>query len=118
MDGDKGYPGVEHRRKLDHFVRRSEQRPHEDLEQANQDGHLDNERAEAADGTDAGLPVETHRFLGNAGPVAAVAFLNFPHPGLQFAHPPHLANLLQGQGQSYQPHQDGKDDNRQAHIVE
>ena len=79
---------------------------------------MDNERAEAADGTDAGLPVEPHRFLGNAGAVAAVAFLNFPHPGLQLAHPPHLANLLQGQGHGDQPHQDGKGDNRQAHIAE
>lgn len=118
MDGDKGYPGVEHRCKLYHFVRRSEQRTNEDAEKADEDGHLDNEGAEAADRTDAGLPVEPHRFLGNAGAVAAVAFLNFPHSGLQFAHPPHLANLLQGQGQGDQPHQDGKGDNRQAHIVE
>ena len=118
MDGDKGYPGVEFLRQADQVLGLGEQCLHEDAEQANQDGHLDNERAEAADGTDTGLPVEAHCFLRNAGPVAAVAFLNFPHPGLQFAHPPHLANLLQSQGQSYQPHQDGKGDNRQAHIVE
>lgn len=79
---------------------------------------MDNERAEAADRTYAGLPVESHRFLGNAGAVATIAFLDFPHSGLQFAHPPHLANLLQGQGHGDQPHQNGKGDDGQAHIAE
>ena len=118
MDGYKGDPGVELVRQIDQMLRGGVKGLHQDAEQPDEDGHLHNQGAEAADGTDAGLPVEAHGFLGNAGAVAAVAFLNFPHSGLQFAHPPHLADLLEGQGQGYQPHQDGKGDNRQAHIVE
>ena len=90
----------------------------QDAEKANQDGQLDHQRPQAAHRTHSRLPVEAHCFLGNAGPVAAVTLLDFPHPGLQVAHPPHLANLFQGQRQGYQPHKDGKGDNRQAHVAE
>ena len=90
----------------------------EDPEQADKDWQLHHQGAEAADGADAGLPVELHGFLGYPCPVAAVPVLNFLHARLQFAHAAHLANLLQGQGQGYQPYQNGKGDYRQPHVVE
>ena len=44
--------------------------------------------------------------------------LNLLHSRLQFAHAAHLANLLQGQRQGYQPHQNGECNNRYPHVVE
>ena len=65
-------------------------------EQPNQDGHLDDQWPETADGVDPGLPVQAHGFLRRTGPVAAVPRLNLPHLGLQGAHYPHLPDLFQG----------------------
>ncbi len=118
MNRDESNPGIQLLGEVNQVFRLGEQGLNQDPEEPDEDGQLHHQRAEAANRANAGLPVELHGFLGNARPVATVTFLDLPHSGLQFAHPPHLANLLQGQGKGYQPHQDGEGDDGQPHVVE
>ena len=99
VNRDESYPGIQLPGKFYQMLRVVEQGISQDPEQTDQNGHLNNQRPQAAHRAYPRLPVEAHSFLRDAGPVAAVPLLDFPHPGLQFAHPPHLANLLQGQRQ-------------------
>ena len=87
-------------------------------EQAEQDGHLDYQRAKAAHWVHPGLPVHPHGFLGDPLAVAGVSLLNFPHSRLEIRHRLHLAQLLDGEGQRYQPDDDGEYDDGDAHVVE
>jgi len=118
VNWDESNPGVQLFGQVNQVFRLGEQGLNQDPEETDKDGKLHYQRAEAANRAYAGFAVELHGFLGNAGPVAAVTFLDLAHAGLQFAHAPHLANLLQGQGKGYQPHQDGEGDNGQPHVVE
>ena len=118
MNWYEGNPGIQLLREVNQVFRLGEQGLNQDPEETDKDGKLHHQRAKAAYRAHAGFPVELHGFLGNARPVAAVTFLYLPHAGLQFAHAPHLANLLQGQGKGYQPHQDGEGDDGQPHVVE
>jgi len=118
VDRYKGNPGVQLLRKVNQVFRLGKQGLNQDPEKTNKDGELHHQRPEAADGAYPGFPVELHCFLGNPGTVSAVALLDLFHAGLKFAHPSHLANLLQRQGQGYQPNKDGKRYDRQPHVVE
>ena len=118
MNRDKIYPGIQLLGKPNQVLGFGEQGLYENAEQANEDWELDNQGPQATHRAYTGLPVEFHGFLGNAGAVAAVTLLDFPHPWLEFAHPAHLPNLLEGQGQRHQPDQDGKGNDGQSHVVE
>ena len=74
------------------------QRLDEHPEQPKQDGHLDYQRPQAANGVYARFPIQAHGFLGNPLAVSPVPVLYFPHPGLQVGHCPHLPELLDRQG--------------------
>ena len=87
-------------------------------EETEQYGHLDNQRPETTHRVDTGLPVQPHRLLGHPLTVPAVALLDFPHPRLQVRHGLHLPQLLDGQRQRHQPHDDGEQDDGDAHVAE
>lgn len=118
MDRDEGYPGIELLRQPDEVFGLGKEGLNKYSEKANEDWQLHNQGSKTSDGTYARLPVQLHSFLGDPGTVTAVALLDFAHSRLQFTHPPHLANLLEGKGQCYQPDQDGKGDDGQPHVVE
>ena len=118
MNGYEGYPRIQLLRQSHQVFGLGEKGLYQYSEESDQDGKLYDQWPQAPNRTYAGLPVKAHGFLGNAGPVPAVALLDFPHSGLQFAHSPHLANLLQGQWQGHQTHQNGKCDDGQPHVAE
>ena len=118
MYGDEGYPGVEFLRQPNQVFGLGEQGLNQDPEQADEYRQLYYQGTQTTYGADARLPVQFHGFLRNPGPVPAITFLNLLHAGLQFAHPPHLANLFESQGQGNQPYQDRKSYYGQPHVVE
>ncbi len=118
MDVDQGNPAIQLVGKANKVVGLGEHRLDQHPEQPDEDGHLHHQRPETADGVDAGLPVHAHGLLGHPCPVVAVTLLDFLHPWLKVAHGPHLAKLLQGQGQGDHPDQDGEQDDGDAHLAE
>ena len=72
--------------KIHQVFRVVEQRLYQHPEQADENRHLHDERAQAADRVHAALAVQAHGFLRHALPVAGVAFLDFPNFGLQPGH--------------------------------
>ena len=118
MDWHKGNPRIELLRKTHQVFRLGKQGLDEDAEKANKDGKLNHQRAQAPHRAHTRFPVQPHGLLGYPGPVPAVPLLDFPHPGLQFAHPAHLPDLLQGEGKGHQPYQNGKGYDGQSHVVE
>ena len=112
----EGNPAVELVRKIDQIFRVVKQRLDQHAEQPDEDGHLHNQRPQAADGAHAAFPVQLHSFLGNALPVAGVAFLDGAHAGLQAGHRPHLPQLPHRQRHRRHPHQRRKSDDGNAHL--
>jgi hypothetical protein len=113
----EGYPGVELVGQAHQVVRVGVEGLDEDSEEADEDGELDYEGSQASQGGDPGLPVHLHGLLRDTGSVAAVTLLNLPHFGLEQGHGPHLADLLQGQGQGYHPYQHRERNDGDAHVV-
>ena len=118
MDRHEVDPGVQLVGKIDQVFRVVEQGEDEHPEQADQDGHLDDQRAQAADGVHAAFAVQSHRLLGYPLAVPLVALLDFPDPGLQAGHCPHLPQLSDGQGYGHHPHQHGENDDGDAHLCQ
>ncbi len=118
MNRHEGYPGIQLFRESGQILRLGEEGLNQHPEEAYQDGQLNYQWPQATHRADAGFPVQAHGFLGDPGPVAAVPLLDFPHPGLKGAHPPHLVNLLQREGKGNQPYQNSEGDDCQAHITE
>ena len=118
MDWNESYPGIELLGQANQVFGLGEKGLDQYPEETYEYGKLNNQGAKAANWANSRLPIQLHGFLGDASPVAAVALLDFPHSRLKLTHPPHLANLLQGKGQCYQPYQDGEGDYGQPHIVE
>ena len=116
MDRDKVDPRVQLVGKVDQVFRVVEQREDQHPEQADQDGHLDDQRAQAANGVDAALAVQPHGLLGNPLAVALVALLDFADPRLHGGHRAHLPQLLDGQRDGHHPHQHGERDDGDAHL--
>ena len=100
------------------MVRAGVQRLYKDAEEPEEDGHLDDQWSKTPHGVDTRLPVHAHGFLGDSLPVPGVTLLDFPHAGLQIGHRLHLAELLDGERQRYQPNNDRKNDDGDAHVVE
>ena len=100
------------------MVRARVDRLDQDAEKTEQDGHLDNERTQAPHRVNPALPVQPHSLLGYPLPVPAVAFLYLSQPGLQVGHRFHLAELLNGQGKRYEPHDNSENDDGDSHVVE
>ncbi len=111
-------PGVQLFRQPDQVVGAGEHDLDQHPEQADQDGHLDDHWAQAAEGAHPGLPVQAHGLLGNSGPVPGVPVLNLLQLGLQRTHGPHLLQLLQCQRQRGHPDNGGQYDDRQTHLAE
>ena len=118
MDRHEVDPRVQLVGKIDQVFRVVEQGEDQHPKQANQNGHLDDQRAEAADGVDAALAVQSHRLLRDPLAVALVALLDFPDPRLHSGHRPHLPQLLDGKRDGHHPHQDGENDDGDAHLCE
>ena len=70
------------------------QRLHQDTKQSEEDQHLGYHRTQATKGTDAGLFVQLHGFLGNTGPIPGIPLLDFLNLGLHSGHAPHLPQLF------------------------
>ena len=118
MDRHEGDPRVQLVGKIDQVFRVVEQGENEDPEQADQDGHLNDQRAQAADGVHAALAVQPHGFLGDPLAVALVALLDLADPGLHPGHGAHLPQLAHGQGNGHHAHQRGEHDDGDAHLGE
>ena len=118
VDRKHGDPCVEFLSQRHQIVGARVQRLYQHPEQPEKDGHLDYQRAKAAYRADTGLPVHTHRFLGDPLPVTPVTILDFAHPGLEVHHRSHLAQLLDGQRQRHQPDNDREHNDGDAHVVE
>ena len=123
MNRHQGNPRIQLVGKVDQILRVVEQRLDQHPEQPNQNGHLHNQRPQAAYRADAAFPVQLHRFLRYALPVAGVPFLDLPHPRLQPGHRPHLPHLPHRQRDGYHPHQhrernDGYPHLRQAQHIQ
>ena len=118
VDGEHGNPGVEFLRQRHQVVRPRVECLNQNPEQAEEDGHLDDQRPDTAHRTYPRLTVHAHCFLRNSGPVAPVAFLDLSHPGLEVHHGPHLAQLLDGERQRQQPDYDSEHNDGDAHVVE
>ena len=118
MDGYEGDPRIQLVRQSHQVFGIVEQGQDEDAEQADQDGHLDNQRPQAPDGVDAAFPIKPHGFLGRALPVAGVTLLDLAHPGLQRGHGAHLAQLAHRQRDGDHPNQHCEDDDSHSHLRE
>ncbi len=116
MNRHESKPRVQLVRKVHQVFRIVEQRQNQHSEQADEYGHLHDQRPQAADGVDSALPIQRHGFLGDALPVAGVALLYLPHPGLQARHRAHLPQLPHRQRDGYHSDQHGKGDDGQAHL--
>ena len=116
MNRHEGKPRVQLVGKVHQVFRVVEQGQNEHPEEADEDGHLHDERAEAADGVDPALPVQGHGLLGDALAVAGVAFLYLAHLGLEAGHRAHLAQLPHGERDGQHSHQHGESDDGQAHL--
>ena len=100
------------------MVRPRVHRLDQDPEQPEQDGHLDDQRAQAAHRVDTRLPVELHRLRGHPLTVPAEALLNLAHLWLQVRHGLHLLQLLDGQWEGDQADKDRENNDSYAHVVE
>ena len=118
MNWHEGNPRIQLVGQVDQVLRVVEQGLNQHPEKADENRHLHNERAEAADGINAAFPVQLHRFLGYALPVAGIAFLDLPHPGLKAGHGAHLAQLPHRQRNRHHAHQHGEKDDGQSHLGE
>ena len=118
MDRHEIDPRVELIGKIDQVFRVVEQGQDEHPEQSDQDGHLDDQRAQAADGVHAALAVQPHGFLRNSLAVPFVALLDLANPGLHRRHRAHLPQLLDGQRYGHHAHEHGERDNGDAHLGE
>ena len=118
VDGEVGYPGIEFLRQGHQVVGPRVHRLYQNAEQPEKYGHLDDQWPQAAHRIDPRLPVEPHCFLGDPLPVPAVTVLDFPHPRLQVHHCPHLPQLFYGQRKGDHADNDGKDYDRNTHVVE
>ena len=118
VDVDHWYPAIQLVGKPHKVVGLGEHCLDQHPEQPDQDGHLHNQRAQAADGVDTSFPVHAHGFLRHSRPVVAVALLEFLHPRLESTHGPHLADLLECQRESNYTDQGGEQDDGDAHLAE
>ena len=118
MDGYEGDPRIQLVREPHQVFGIVEQRQDQDAEQADQDGHLDDQRPQAPDRVDPAFPIKPHGFLGRALPVAGITFLDLAHPGLQRGHGAHLAQLTHCQRDGDHPNQHCEDDDSHAHLRE
>ena len=118
MNRDKVDPRVQLVGKVDQVFRVVEQGEDQHPEQADEDGHLNNQRAQAANGVDTALAVQPHGLLGDPLAVALVPLLDFPDSRLHGSHRAHLPQLLDGQGNGHHAHQHGERDDGDAHLVE
>ena len=118
MDRHEVDPRVQLVGKVDQVFRVVEQSEDQHPEQADKDGHLDDQWAQAANGVDAALAVKPHGLLGDPLAVALVALLDFPDSRLHGSHRPHLPQLLDGQRDGHHAHQHGERDDGDAHLGE
>ena len=82
------------------------------------DRELDEHGTETAERVHALLPVQLHRLLRGALPVALVAILNLLHLRLERAHRLYLAALLHRERHERQPNQQREGDDGYAEIEE
>lgn len=118
MDRHEGDPWIQFIRKVDQVLRVVEQRQDENPEQANEDGHLNDQRPQATDRVDSALAVEPHGFLRDSLTVAFVPLLNFANPWLHRRHGSHLPQLTYGQRYGHHAYDHGERDDGEAHLRE